>query len=105
MDVSFAAPLSGMQASSFRLDVTANNVANVNTPGFSESRVVQTDIAPQGVRIAALSSVPNADRTTSNTDLAEQMVALKTDSDSFTANAKVFKVKDRMLGTLLDMMG
>jgi flagellar hook protein FlgE len=33
------------------------------------------------------------------------MVALKTDSNTFTANAKVVKVKDQMLGTLLDMVG
>jgi flagellar hook protein FlgE len=105
MDVSFAAPVSGMQVSSFRLDVTAHNVANVDTPGFSEYRPVQTDVAPEGVRIASLTRVPNQDRVTSNTDLAEQMVALKTDKDTFTANAKVVKVKDQMLGTLLDMVG
>jgi flagellar hook protein FlgE len=105
MDVSFAAPVSGMQVSSFRLDVTAHNVANVDTPGFSEYQTVQSDVVPQGVRVAALNRVPNPDRSTSNTDLAEQMVALKTDSNTFTANAKVVKVKDQMLGTLLDMVG
>ena len=104
MSISFAAPLSGMQVSQYRVDVTAHNVANLNTPGFSEYQTVQTDVSPQGVRVAALNRVPNPDKTTSNTDLAEQMVALKTDKDSFSADAKVIKVKDQMLGTLLDMV-
>lgn len=39
------APLSGMQANQLRMDVSANNVANINTDGFKASTVQTGDRA------------------------------------------------------------
>lgn len=39
------APLSGIQANQLRVDVGANNIANVNTPGFQPSTVQTADAA------------------------------------------------------------
>jgi flagellar hook protein FlgE len=104
MDVSFAAPISGMRTSLTRQDVTANNVANVNTPGFEERTVHQADMVPQGVRVSGITRTPNDSVELSNTDLAKQSVDQMVNRDTLTANTKVIKAKDRMIGTLLDMM-
>lgn len=105
MDISFSPSVSGLQVSSLRHDVSANNVANINTNGFSASRLIQTDVVPQGVRAASIDKIPNPDPTNSGTDLAEETVAQIVNRDTFSANAQMIKAKDRMLGTLLDMMG
>ena len=45
-----ATALSGLHAASLRLDVAANNLANVNTEGFVPSHVLGSDLAQGGVR-------------------------------------------------------
>jgi flagellar hook protein FlgE len=104
MDVSFSASLSGMQASSTRHDITANDVANINTPGYEEYRPIQTDVNPAGTRIAAVIRTPNPDKTTSGTDLATESVEQIENKTTFSANAQMIKAKDKMLGTLLDII-
>jgi flagellar basal-body rod protein FlgG len=49
----FSAGLSGLQASQTRLDVSANNVANVNTNGFKASRVEQSSADVATSRVAS----------------------------------------------------
>jgi flagellar basal-body rod protein FlgG len=52
----FSSALSGLQASQTRLDVSANNLANVNTNGFKSSRVDQTAGPTQEFRSPGASS-------------------------------------------------
>lgn len=48
----FSSALSGLKTSSQRLQNSANNVSNVQTPGFKASRVVQTDVQAGGATLA-----------------------------------------------------
>ena len=105
MDLSFTAPLSGVKASQQRLDVAAHDVANVNTPGFQEQSVIQTEMRPEGTQIAAIRRTSNDNPQYSNTDLAEETKEQIVSKDAYSANLTVIKVKDRMMGELLDLVG
>jgi flagellar hook protein FlgE len=103
MAISFDASVSGLQAATLRQDVTANNVANINTTGFEQSTAYQTDMMPQGTRISHIVKTPNSPSADSNTDLVKEVKEQKINKAAFQADLNVVKVKDRMMGTLLDM--
>jgi flagellar hook protein FlgE len=105
MDVSFNASLSGLKTTQLREDISANNVANLNTPGFQASQGIQTEMSPSGTRISAIVKTPNSNSADSNTDLATEMVNQQINKNDFAANAQVIKAKDKMLGALLDIFG
>ena len=46
---------SGMLASNQRLNVHANNIANMNTPGYKSSRAIQKETFGGGTRISNIS--------------------------------------------------
>lgn len=50
MDPSLKTAATGMAAQQTRIDVIANNLANVNTPGFKRSRAVFEDLLYQTIR-------------------------------------------------------
>jgi len=50
MDPSLKTAASGMAAQQTRIDVIANNLANVNTPGFKRSRAHFEDLLYQTVQ-------------------------------------------------------
>ncbi len=93
--------LSGLRAAQTRLDTTAHNVANAQTPGFRRLAVQQTAVPEAGgvqvqvVREDAQSPGPLA-------HLAEDRVAQQQALYSFAANLKTIETEDRMLGSLLD---
>lgn len=64
----FGIPLSGLQSALFRQDVTANNIANVVTPGFQAQRADQVDLTGGGARVASTTTLrnPGAFETTGN---------------------------------------
>lgn len=83
--MTFRVALSGLNAASTHLEVTANNIANVNTAGFKSSRALFSDVfatssndlsataTGAGVRTAAISqqfSQGNIDFTNNNLDMA-----------------------------------
>jgi flagellar hook protein FlgE len=103
MGISFNASVSGVSAAFFRQDVSANNISNINTPGFEQSTAYQTDMAPQGTRISSLARTPNPDRATSNTDLAKEVGELKTNKAALQADLRVMKVQNSMLKSVLDI--
>jgi flagellar hook protein FlgE len=104
MDISLNAAASGMQAAMARQNVTAHNIANAVTPGFEQMNSQQAETPPAGVRITGYTRTPNPSPDTSGTDLAQQMVNLKINQNDFTANTKVFKVKDKMIGEAIDLI-
>ncbi|WP_165219733.1 flagellar basal body protein [Affinirhizobium pseudoryzae] len=78
--------LSGMQAQMTRLSATANNVANVDTTGYSRlSAQFSTD--PSGGVAAHVSEVDPAQ----GADPGGDMLALTEASIGFSANAAVFE--------------
>ncbi|HEU19131.1 MAG TPA: hypothetical protein ENO00_07090 [Deltaproteobacteria bacterium] len=92
-----------------KLDVTANNIANVNTDEFKKSRAVfQTEEVP-GVSVTIervdTPGTENLDGVeSSNVDLAEEIVDLITTQHSYTANVKVIETAGKMQKTLIDIL-
>jgi len=86
----------GLNVAQQRLDASAHNVANLQTPGFHRQQVRQQAVAPQGVQADTLKA-PHAGAALAD-DLVNQMSA----AYSFEANLKVIRTEQRMLGRLLD---
>jgi flagellar hook protein FlgE len=103
MSLSFDASISGVKAATIRQAVSANDVANINTPGYKQANVYQTDVSPAGTRVANISRTPNPNPDLSGTDLAEEVKEQKISKYDFSANLKVIKVKDEMTKDLLDL--
>ena len=104
MNTSFAISSSALYTTSVRHDVTAHDVANINTDKFSESSVVQSERSTGATEVAAIRKTPNKN-TFSNTDFAVEAGEMINNKNVYGANAKVFKVQDRMLGEIIDMVG
>ena len=116
MSLALNSALSALDAYGKKVDVTANNIANVNTDGFKKSRAVMQEADSSGV-VVSISKVntPGAPilsqdgtgevREFSNVDLAEEIVNLQTAKHDFEANLKTLKAEDEMLGSLFDILG
>ena len=107
--------LSALAAFKKKLNVTANNVANLNTQGFKKSRVTFSEGKNGGVE-AAVTSVDTPgkpqdtirnDRITetesSNVDLATELTDMISAKAGYMSNLKPLKAQDDMIGTLLDI--
>ena len=90
---------SGLQAAGAQLNVTANNIANLNTPGFKAQRVDLT-AAPNndGVEVSGVQS------TDLPVDPAAAMVQLRQAKLFYGANAMVVRTADQMYGSLLNVL-
>jgi flagellar hook-associated protein FlgK len=88
--------LSGLHAAQTRMSSSAHNIANAVTPGFRR-QVAAQQTAPNGGVATTIERAP-----TQGDALAEDLVALKLAQHLFTANLKVLRTQDQMLGTLLD---
>jgi flagellar hook protein FlgE len=100
MSVSATSPLSGMNAATISQNVTAHNIANINTQPYNSKEVIQTDVFPVGTRVSSV-----REDSSQNNDIAKQMTDLENNKNSYTANAKAFKVQNQMYGTLMDLVG
>ena len=125
MDVSLAASLSALDAYALSQQVTANNLANMNTEEFRASRVTLEDVANQGgvavQEVREISAQPpllpsqrllevqgqvvqeQVYASGSTTDPAREMVNLMVNQRAFEANAAAVRVQDEMVGTVLDI--
>jgi len=95
--------VSALSASSLRMDISAHDVANVNTPGFSQSRPIQTSQKP-GTEISAIQKINSATPDFSATDLAEETVEQIKSEKDFAANAAVIKTQDEMYSEGIDLV-
>jgi len=95
--------VSALSASSLRMDLSAHDVANVNTPGFSQSRPIQTSLKP-GTEISAIQKINSATPDFSATDLAEEAVEQIKSEKDFAANAAVIRTQDKMYGEAIDLV-
>lgn len=106
--------LSGLTAFAKQIEVTANNVANVNTDGFKKSRtefieadaggvlpVVQKDDSA-GPAVLKDTGYGPAQVELSNVDLGEEAVNQIVAQRGFEANLRTLKTADDMLGSILD---
>ena len=94
--------LSGMRAAQLRLDVSAHNVAIVQTPGFQRQQTAQP--ANGGVT-AQMGQEPSslAQGTGGLNRLADAIVEQRTSLYSFAADLRTVQTQHAMLGSLLDV--
>jgi len=97
MDINGIA-LSGLNAYESKLNVTANNVANLNTENFKPSEATANDNAGQGVYVTISKSA------TQEVDLSKEMVDLTTSKNGFEANLKTIKAADEMTKSIIDIV-
>lgn len=90
---------SGLQAAQLRLDASANNVANMNTPGYRREVVAQEEASESaGVR-ATVQREQDAKGVALEQEAVEQIAA----TYAFKASLLVLRTADEMAGALLDV--
>jgi flagellar basal-body rod protein FlgC len=107
--------LSGLTAFSRQIDVTAYNVANVNTDGFKKSHVELVSVETGGVlpivrkddsagpMVLRNSGYGPSQVELSNVDIGEETVNQILAQRGFEANVSTLKTAYDMLGTILDI--
>ncbi|MGF0538339.1 flagellar basal body protein [Agrobacterium sp. ES01] len=94
--------LSGMQANTRKLSTTANNVANVMTPGY-DRQVTAFSSSPAGVETTVRSSQDMTFPDTSNVDLGREMLSTIESEIGFKANAAVWETGADMWDVLMSI--
>jgi flagellar hook protein FlgE len=105
---------SAVNAFNTRMNVTANNVANVGTDGFKSSSVTFEGGQGQTVKPSVVKDnspgpmVPGQTAQSdvveaSNVDLVKEMTQLPQTQMGYTANMKMIQTNYQMQGTLLNM--
>jgi flagellar hook protein FlgE len=109
--------ISALQAYKTQMDVSSNNVANVNTENFKKSRATIREgtngdvkaevnrVDTPGHRYQELEGDQVVDKETSNVDLAEEFPQMMVTQHAYEANMKVLQAQDKILGTTLDIVG
>jgi flagellar basal body rod protein FlgG len=98
-----SASTTGLDANQVLLDVTSNNLANLNTPGFKASQVSFREVltaagAPAGVAVAGVSqSAAPEVAGGSNVNPALEMVNLLLAKHAHAANTRAIIAANRML--------
>ena len=107
--------LSALSAFRKKMDVTANNIANVLTDEFKKSRVTLKEASPGGVaavidRVETQGVPKEAIRDdhaelveSSNVDLAEELPEMIINKAAYGANLKALKAQEDIMGSLLDI--
>jgi flagellar hook protein FlgE len=105
----FNIALSGMQAAQAQLNTTANNLANLDTPGYQAQQADFVDISTGGAAQSGTTTSktrgPNLPdgQEGANVDPATELVNLTRAKLLYSANAAVIRVGQQMTGSLLDM--
>lgn len=87
-----------MNAAQTRLQASAHNIANLETPAFNRQEVAQNNQVGGGT-YATVSNSTGGNGAALETDMVQQLQA----KNSFLANLSVFKTSNAVLGTLLDI--
>ena len=89
-----SANISAMNAAAYSFNVSANNVANLSTEGFQADEVVKVS-GNSGPMVV----VKKTDRPP---EIVDEMVNQMRQTYDFKANAKVIKMHDEMIGTMIN---
>jgi flagellar basal body rod protein FlgB len=89
---------SALAAFGVRQAVTANNVANLNTPDFKASSVVMEEKKEGGVTASVT-------RGEDSVEISKEAVDMLDTANGYGANLKALQVAERMEKDLLDIMG
>ena len=116
--------IQALHAFSTSMQVTANNLANMNTDEYHARRVeLETGPQDRGVRVQGISENTqpgaqvsrladahdngNMEQTmteTSNVDVAEEMTQMMLDQHAFEANAHALVAQERLIGQFINEM-
>jgi flagellar hook-associated protein FlgK len=89
---------SGLQAAQAQMAVTANNIANVNTPGYTAQRVELAGTPLGGVAVTGVQSTNEGD------NLTNELVNLDRQTLYYDANGMVIRTSDQIYGSLLNIL-
>jgi flagellar hook-associated protein FlgK len=92
--------MSGMLASTNRLSATAQNVANMDTPGYRRMNASSSATEGGGVTTSVTES-DGAEGSASDVDLGTEMLDMMEAETSFMANASVFETGADMWDVLM----
>ena len=108
---------SALKAHKTKFGVTADNIANINTAEFKKSRVtlkegtngdVQVNVNhvnTPGHRYQEFEGDQLVEKESSNVNLEEEIPEMMVTQRTYEANLKVLQTQNKMLGSLLDIMG
>lgn len=108
MDI-YSIALSGLQTAQAQLNVGAQNVANLDTPGYQSRQADIVELSGGGVAVAGVSVNPSPGPAQpdgaqgSNVDLANEAVNLTRARLLYSANAALVRIGNRITGSLLDI--
>ena len=115
VSTAYSAALSGMQAASLQLKISANNISNSNTDGFQTQRVV-TQAGTYGVDVKVEkigtsesqntldSNVEKSVNQRSNVNVVEELIEMKAAKNLLETNLKALYTENNLLGRILDTM-
>ena len=93
---------SGLAAADTELAVSANNVANANTDGFSAASVSAEEQPGGGVKVSISVEALQEANAPSNTDLAHEVVSQLLSIAAYRSNLKTLKTADAQAQALLE---
>ena len=109
--------LSALNAFDKKMQVTANNIANVNTSNFKKSEATLSEgdhgaievnvqkVDTPGYPTEEMEEENRVNTETSNVDLVEEFGEQIITQNAYNANLKLIKNKDEILGNILDILG
>ena len=109
--------LSALNAFDRKMQVTADNIANVNTNGFKKSQALLSEDENGGVKVdiqkVDAPGIPTerlegdnwVETETSNVDLVDEIGESIVTQNAYDANLKTVKIQEKMLGSLMDIIG
>ena len=111
----YQSALSGLRAFETRINSNASNIANLSTENFKKTRVLLSDMQPQGVKVDVEKvnspGATNYEETNngfelvelSNVDLGKELPETGLNSTFYKANLKTIQATDEMFGSLLNL--
>ncbi|AHF97986.1 MAG: flagellar basal body protein [Desulfurella sp.] len=100
----FLTSISGLNDASIRQDVTASNIANLNSKNYKQLNVTSMTLPNnKGVTQTIIQSNTPSNLNGNNVDLTSQIVNLNLNSITYKANTKAIQAQNQMLGSLLNI--
>ena len=104
--------LSAIKAFGEKTNVSAHNIANMNTDNFQSSRSTVVEDKQGGVKLQIskeafekdLAGKKSLENQPSDTDLASELTQTILSQHGYEANLKTVATHDKMLGTVIDMI-
>lgn len=104
--MAFDISLTGIRAQTARMQVTAHNIANASTPGFTFYRALLAAQHPAGVALTDIEQphAPLPPDTPADVDMPAEMVELIAAQRAFEANIRMIEVESHAQDFLLNRL-